>query len=96
MNKSNSSCKTWFYRVKQFPISIDQEHMFRARNLNARLVLPAIDANLKMFYDKYCQEKLQAEFAMRGKTHGGNKLRTYRTSKNTYSTKEIKISVCQI
>ena len=51
MNQSNSSCRTWFYRVKQFLISIDQEHMFRARDLNARLVLPVIDANLKMFYD---------------------------------------------
>ena len=52
MNQSNSSCRTWFYRVKQFLISIDQEHMFCARDLNARLVLPVIDANLKMFYDK--------------------------------------------
>ena len=60
--------------------------MFRARDLNARLVLPVIDANLKMFYDKCWQEKLQAEFAVRGETHGGNKLRTYRTFKNTYST----------
>ena len=31
MNQTNSSCRTWFYRVKQFLISIDQEHMFRAR-----------------------------------------------------------------
>ena len=67
-------------------VSIDQEHMFRARDLNARLVLPVIDANLKMFYDNCWQEKLQAEFAVRGETHGGNKLRTYRTFKNTYST----------
>ena len=55
--------------------------MFRARDLNARLVLHVIDANLKMFYDKCWQEKLQAEFAARGETHGGNKLRTYRTFK---------------
>ena len=27
MNQSNSSCRTWFYRVKQFLISIDQEHI---------------------------------------------------------------------
>ena len=54
--------------------------------LNARLVLPVIDANLKFFYDKYWQEKLQAEFAVRGETHSGNKLRTYRTFKYTYST----------
>ena len=86
MNQSNSSCRTWLYRVKQFLISIDQEHMFRARDLNARLVLPVIDVNLKMFYDNCWQEKLQAEFAVRGETHGGNKLRTYRTFKNTYST----------
>ena len=51
--------------------------MFRARDLNARLVLPVIDANRKMIYDKCWQEKLQAEFAVRGETHGGNKLRTY-------------------
>ena len=69
MNQSNSSCRTWFYRVKQFLISIDQEHMFRARDLNARLVLPVIDANPKMFYDNCWQEKLQAEFAVRGETH---------------------------
>ena len=86
MNQSNSSCRTWLYRVKQFLISIDQEHMFRDRKLYARLVLTVIDANLKIFYDKCWQEKLQAEFAVRGETHGGNKLRTYRTFKNTYST----------
>ena len=62
--------------------------MFRARDLNARLVLPVIDANLKMFYDKCQQEKLQAEFAVRNETHGGNKLRTDRTFKNTYSTEQ--------
>ena len=61
--------------------------MFRARDLNARLVLPVTDANLKMFYDKCWQEKLQAEFAVRGETHCGNKLRKYITFKNTYSTK---------
>ena len=31
-------------------------------------------------------EKLQAEFAVRGEAHGSNKLRTYRTFKNTYVT----------
>ena len=55
-------------------ISIDQEHLFRARDLNARLVLPVIDANLKMFYDKCWQEKLQAELAVRGETHDGTYL----------------------
>ena len=74
MNQSNSSCRTWFYRVIQFLISIDQEHMFRARNLNARLVSPVIDANVKMFNDKGWQEKLQAEFAVRGETHGATNL----------------------
>ena len=59
--------------------------MFRARDLNARLVLPVVDANLKMFYDKCWQEKLQVEFAVRCETHGGNKLRTYRTFQNTYT-----------
>ena len=58
--------------------------MFRARDLNARLVLSVFVANLKMFYDKCWQEKLQAKFAVRCETHGGNKLRTYRTFKNTY------------
>ena len=67
--------------------------MFRARDLNARLVLPVIDANLKMFYDNCWQEKLQAEFAVRGETHGGNKLRTYRTFKNTYSTEPYVLSL---
>ena len=66
--------------------SIDHEHIFRAGDLNARLVLPIIDANLKILYEKCWQEKLQAEFAVRGKAHGGNKLRTYRTLKNTYIT----------
>ena len=83
-SQSNSSCRTWCYRVKQFLISIDHEHIFRAGDLNARLVLPIIDANLKIFYEKCWQEKLQAEFAVRGEAHGGNKLRTYRTFKKTY------------
>ena len=67
-------------------ISIDQEHIFRAGDLNARLVLPIIDTNLKIFYEKCWQEKLQAEFSVRGEAHGGNKLRTYRTLKKTYIT----------
>ena len=74
MNQSNSSCRTLFYRVKQFLFSIDQEHLFHARDLNARLVLPVIDANFKMFYDKCWQEKLQAEFAVRCGTHDGTYL----------------------
>ena len=57
-SQSNSSCRTWCYRVKQFLISIDHEHIFRAGDLNARLVLPIIDANLKIFYEKCWQEKL--------------------------------------
>ena len=85
-SQSNSSCRTWCYRVKQFLISIDHEHIFRAGDLNARLVLPIIDANLKIFYEKCWQEKLQAEFAVRGEAHVGNKLKTYRTFKNTYIT----------
>ena len=44
-----------------------------SRDLYAILVLPVIDTNLKMFYDKCWQEKLHAEFAVRGETHGGNK-----------------------
>ena len=62
--------------------------MFRTKDLNARLVLPVIDGNLKIFYDKCWQEKLRAKFAVKGETHGGNKLRTYRTFKNTYSTEQ--------
>ena len=37
-------------------ICIDHEHIFKARDLNAILVLPVIDANLKIFYDK-CWQK---------------------------------------
>ena len=31
-SQSNSSCRTWFYRVKHFLISFDLEHIFRARD----------------------------------------------------------------
>ena len=65
-------------------ISIDHEHIFRARDLTARLVLPVIKAKLKIFYEKCWQEKLQADFAVRSEAHGGNKLKTYRTFKKTY------------
>ena len=85
-SQSNSSCRTWCYRVKQFLICIDHEHIFRAEDLNVRLVLRIIDANLKIFYEKCWQEKLQAEFAVRGEAQRSNKLRTYRTFKNTYIT----------
>ena len=51
---------------------------------NIAVDLPIIFANLKIFYEKCWQEKLQAEFAVRGEAHGGNKLRTCRTFKNTY------------
>ena len=67
---------------------MNNEHIFRARDLNARLLITVIDADPKISYDKCWQEKLQAEFAVRNETHGahgGNKLITYRTFKNTYS-----------
>ena len=38
-SQSNSSCRTWCYRVKQFLINIDHEHIFRVAEINARLVL---------------------------------------------------------
>ena len=89
-SQSNSFCRTWCYRVKQLLISIDHEHIFRAGDLNARLVLPIIDANLNIFFEKCWQEKLQAELAVRD-----NKLRTYRTFKNTYITEPYVHNITQ-
>ena len=63
-------------------ISIDHKHIFRAGDLNARLVLPLIDANLKIFHETRWQEKLHADFVK--ELYGGNRQRTYETFKNTY------------
>ena len=84
---------SYLYIKEVFTMSY--EHVFRARDLYARLILPVIDANPKMFNDKCWQEKLEAEFAVRGETHGGNKLRTERTFKNTYSTEPYVCIIAQ-
>ena len=39
---------------------------------------------LKIFNETFWQQKLQAEFAVRGEAHGSNKLRTCRTFKNKF------------
>ena len=52
-----------------------------ARDFDVRLVFPLIHGNLKIFYGKCCQEKLYAEFTVRGEAHGISQQGTYRTFK---------------
>ena len=58
--------------------------MLGAENVNTRSVLLSIEAELKVISDIVWKEKLNANFRIRGKSQGGNKLRTYSQFKHEY------------
>ncbi len=91
--QSHSKCRTWFHRVKQFLISIDHEYVYTGILFNTRSVLASVDAELKTVSAQKSREKLNTDTAVRGEAFGGNKLRTYRKLKQTYSTEQY---VCVI
>ena len=62
------------------------EQVSRERHVNTGNVMRAIKTKLSTHYESRWKEKLQAELAVRGEQHGRNKLRTYRTFKDSYMT----------
>ena len=85
---ASSRCKTWFYRVGQLFVSIDDAYLLGAENVNTRSVLLSIhvEAELKVISDIAWKEKLNATSAIRGNAQGENKLRTYSQFKHEYGT----------
>ena len=84
--QANSKCKTWFYRVTQFLVGVDHQHI--CQDVKVKSVLASVDAELKNVYELQWKEKLNTDVAARGIVHGGNKLRTYRTFKHNYVTEQ--------
>ena len=57
--------------------------------LAVRATLITVNTKLQVFYFENCWgEKLDAEFARGGPDAGGNKLRTYRRFKESYTTEQ--------
>ncbi len=84
--QANSKCRTWFYRVHKFFIDVGHEYVYCAENINVRLTISSIDAQLKIMHEDQWREQLMRDVAINGAQHGGNKLRTYRTFKQEYKT----------
>ncbi len=88
LEQSGGKCKTWFYRVTQFLNSLEQQHMCQIQEVNTKLVIGTIKIKLDRLNECQWSEKLNSDTAVRGEAHGGNKLRTYRRFKNTYSKED--------
>ena len=84
--QSNSRCRTWFYRVTQFLCSIDHQYICHTDTVHIRSVLASVKTKLKSLHEVQWRDKLNSDVAKRGASYGGNKLRTYRTFKQSYST----------
>ena len=86
MEQSSAKCKSHFYRVNQFLISVDMEYVYRAQDANTRSILCSFGHELIQLQLTQWTEKINAPVAVRGEMFGGNKLRTYRTFKNEFIT----------
>jgi len=84
--QSNLRCRTWFFRVRKFLIAINHGDICEARELVVKSVICSISAELKLLYKAQWLKKLNSDVAARGELYGGNKLRTYRKFKHSYST----------
>ena len=82
----NASCKTWCHRVQMFFREIEFGDIGHGHRLAVGAILRTVNAQLQLYYDKKWKHKLEDEFARRGQDAGGNKLRTYRRFKESYST----------
>ena len=81
--------------MTQFLSSIDHQYVCHAREVNIRSVMASINMELKCVFERQWKEKLNAEVSNRGEAYGGNKLRTYRTFKQSYSTEQYVCIVTQ-
>ena len=84
--QSSPSCKTWFFKVTSFFAKYDVEQQCLSPGVSTSAVLNSIKPKLLAEYELEWQEKLNSDVAMRGINAGGNKLRTYRKFKHSYST----------
>ena len=84
--QSSPSCKTWFFKVTTFFAKYDVEQQCLSPEVSTSAVLNSIKPKLLAEYELEWPEKLNSDVAMRGINAGGNKLRTYRKFKHSYST----------
>ena len=90
LDQGNPSHKTWCYRVKMFYQQIELDICLGDR-LAERATLITVNTKLQVYFNYFenCwREKLDAEFARGGPDAGGNKLRTYRRFKESYTTEQ--------
>ena len=84
--QSSPSCKTWFFRISTFFSKYDVEQQCLSPVVSTFAVLNSIKPKLLAEYELEGQEKLNSDVARRGINAGGNKVRTYRKFKHSYST----------
>ena len=87
LDQGNSRHKTWCYRVKMFYQQIELDICLGDR-LAVRAILISVNTKLQVYFENCWREKLDAEFARGGPDAGGNKLRTYRRFKESYTTEQ--------
>ena len=75
----------WFFKVTTFFAKYDVEQQCLSPVVSTSAVLNSIKPKLLAAYELEWQEKLNSDVAMRGINAGGNKLRTYRKFKHSYS-----------
>ena len=67
MEQSSVKCKSHFYRVHQFLISVDMEYVYRAQDANTRSILYGFEHELSQLQLTNWTEKINAPVAFRGK-----------------------------
>ena len=86
MEESSAKCRSHFYRVHQFLISVDMFFVYRAQDANTRSIRCSFGHEFSQLQLTQWTEKINAPVAIRGEMFCGNKLRTYRTFKNEFIT----------
>ena len=88
MKQSRAKCRSHFYRIHQILISVDIEYVYRAQDADTRSILSSFGLELSQLHLTQWTEKINAPVVVRGEMFGVNKLRTYRTLKNEFTTEQ--------
>ena len=78
MEQSSAKCRSYFYRVHQFLISVDMEFVYRAQDAKTRSILCSFGHELSQLQLTQWTKKINAPAAVRGEMFGGNKLTTFK------------------
>ena len=84
----NANGKTWCSRVTAFFQKIQLGDICHGHRRAVGATLRTVNSQLHVYYEKCWKDKLNAEFARAGQDAGGNKLRTYRRFKESYTIEQ--------